>query len=325
MCDRKPARDKRSDTAIWGWLCHRDHRVRSLFTIGLLSFLFAIARPANAEESKPRRAEWIYPRFRAAELTMTLGVHLTMLYVEHQSAKLGAYSPNNGWKQGVLFDDTARDWLRARSSGDRTTAAIASDWLWNFTNYYPVVGDALITPLLFDRFNTKTALELSLLNWETTIYAWFLVRVGHRAIGRDRPSLQECANDPEYSGVCKPTDGGNKYASFPGGHAAMSFTSASLVCSHHAALPLYGKKGWDRFACLLTMSTATATTILRAVADRHWLSDLMVGAGIGLAVGLTVPYFLHYAPKYRTKHALITAVPTYEGASGTGITIAGFL
>jgi len=151
------------------------------------------------------------------------------------------------------------------------------------------------------------------------------VRIGHRAIGRDRPSLQECATNPEYAGVCKPEDGGNKFASFPGGHAAMSFTSASLVCSHHAALSLYGKKGWDRFACVLTMSTATATTILRAVADRHWFSDLMVGAGIGIAVGLSVPYLLHYAPKYRTKHAMVTAVPTFEGPSGTGITIAGFL
>jgi membrane-associated phospholipid phosphatase len=42
------------------------------------------------------------------------------------------------------------------------------------------------------------------------------------------------------------------------------------------------------------MSVATATALLRIVADKHYLSDVVVGAAVGTASGLLLPLVLHY-------------------------------
>lgn len=67
---------------------------------------------------------------------------------------------------------------------------------------------------------------------------------------------------------------GSTYNSFPSGHTAMAFTSATLLHKEYGYLsPWVGIAGY---------TAATITGISRALNNRHWLSDIVVGAGVGI-------------------------------------------
>jgi membrane-associated phospholipid phosphatase len=93
-----------------------------------------------------------------------------------------------------------------------------------------------------------------------------LVVLGLKTItGRERPS----ENDEDGSFW----EGGN---SFPSGHAATSFALATVFAYEyrkHIAVPI------------AAYSVATAITISRTSAQRHWASDVVVGASIGFLIG----------------------------------------
>lgn len=72
--------------------------------------------------------------------------------------------------------------------------------------------------------------------------------------------------------VARPDSGAKN--SFPSGHTATAFVTATMLHKEYGAKsPLYSIGGY---------SVATATGLLRVVNNRHWISDVMVGAGIGI-------------------------------------------
>jgi len=83
-----------------------------------------------------------------------------------------------------------------------------------------------------------------------------LITVGmKRAFGRERPN-------------------GSDYYSFPSGHTSHSFTMASI------ANELYGKN-----IGLISYGLATLVAVSRMNDNKHYLSDVIFGAGLGTAVG----------------------------------------
>ncbi len=67
---------------------------------------------------------------------------------------------------------------------------------------------------------------------------------------------------------------GSNYLSFPSGHTANAFTGASLLDREFS-----GVSPWIPIG---GYAMATSTGILRMTNDKHWISDVLVGAGIGL-------------------------------------------
>lgn len=67
---------------------------------------------------------------------------------------------------------------------------------------------------------------------------------------------------------------GSTYNSFPSGHTAMAFTSATLLHKEYGYL--------SPWVSIAGYSAATITGISRALNNRHWLSDIVVGAGVGI-------------------------------------------
>src|SRR5581483_6855919 len=65
--------------------------------------------------------------------------------------------------------------------------------------------------------------------------------------------------------------------SFPSGHTSASFASAAVLAHHY---------GWKIGALGYTVASAVAWSRLRT--NDHWLSDVIAGASIGLASGLSV-------------------------------------
>ncbi len=68
-------------------------------------------------------------------------------------------------------------------------------------------------------------------------------------------------------------DGSNDH-SFPSGHTAMAFMAATMLSKE------YGHK--SPWISVGAYSVATATGLMRMANNKHWLSDVLVGAGIGI-------------------------------------------
>ena len=71
--------------------------------------------------------------------------------------------------------------------------------------------------------------------------------------------------------------------SFPSGHTALAFTNASLL--------YYEYKNTNIWYAGSGFLFATATGILRIANNKHYLSDVLTGSGIGIGVGLIVSYW----------------------------------
>ncbi|MGL5979540.1 MAG: phosphatase PAP2 family protein [Phocaeicola sp.] len=76
---------------------------------------------------------------------------------------------------------------------------------------------------------------------------------------------------------------GTSSNSFPSGHTATSFVSATILHKEYGA-----KSPWYSVAAY---TVATATGVTRILNNRHWISDVLVGAGIGI-LSADLGYFL---------------------------------
>ncbi|MCA9642653.1 MAG: phosphatase PAP2 family protein [Myxococcales bacterium] len=242
------------------------------------------------------RLTWKYPRFAAWQVGVSVAQTAASVGLE-----FGLETADSGWRNGILIDDTARSGLVAHSPEGRARAGQVSDMMWYSTQGFAVL-DSLVTPLAADAGNTDVALQLTLINWQAFGFSFLATRIPVKAVGRGRPSLKECDADPGYDKACDPNDPGRTQSAFSG-HTSMTFTAASLICMHHAYLELYGEPALDYGVCGLAMASATTVGTLRIVADKHWTSDVLIGAGIGLVSGLGVPYLFHYSHTLEAKPA----------------------
>ena len=102
---------------------------------------------------------------------------------------------------------------------------------------------------------------------------------------------------------------GSDYYSFPSGHTAEAFASAEFLRQEYKDVsPWYGIAGY---------LVASSTGILRMYNNRHWLGDVVAGAGIGIA-STRLSYWLypkiqHLLFKDHTVHTMI--MPTYQQGS----------
>ncbi len=83
---------------------------------------------------------------------------------------------------------------------------------------------------------------------------------------------------------------GSDYTSFPSGHAARAFANAEFLRQEYKDVsPWYGIAGY---------TMAVATGYLRMYNNKHWFSDVIAGAGIGIA-STKLAYWLY--PKIKHK------------------------
>jgi len=109
---------------------------------------------------------------------------------------------------------------------------------------------------------------------------------------------------------------GSDYRAFPSGHTATAFAAAEFMWQEYKDVSLwYGVAGY-------TMATATGG--LRMLNNKHWFSDVVTGAGIGIA-STKLSYLLYPIIKKQLqgkKHEGLIVVPTYQyGSPGLAATI----
>lgn len=107
----------------------------------------------------------------------------------------------------------------------------------------------------------------------------------------------------------RPDGDGNE--SFPSGHTTMAFTSATVL--HHE----FGEKSVA--ISVLGYSAATATGAMRMLNNRHWLADVLFGAGVGIASTHAVYAVYPWLKSKVFKRNKIVALPTYSTQTGGGV------
>jgi membrane-associated phospholipid phosphatase len=114
---------------------------------------------------------------------------------------------------------------------------------------------------------------------------------------------------------------GDAAMSFPSGHALLSFALATAYSRtfmlRHPGSPLIAPM-W-----IGTMGIAAAAAVLRVVAGNHFPSDVLVGATLGVGIGLLVPW-LHQRSRRESrstaKRAAVIRGPLAPG--GLGVMVA---
>ena len=112
---------------------------------------------------------------------------------------------------------------------------------------------------------------------------------------------------PERRSPGPPVHQLGRFRSFPRGHTYSGFVGAGLSCAFHEHLNLFANEWYDSVTCAALLATATATGVLRMGADKHYASDVVVGAALGVTVGYLLPTTLHVAKVYARGRESIAA------------------
>jgi len=251
--------------------------------LGAVSGSVAPASTAAAQTSDPLDWQDEWRRYGAVDAGVTVGLATAGLLVRW------LWDPDPGpWDAGILFDDPVRDGLRLDLGDARRRARTVSDWTLLTTLAWPV-ADSLA---LWGRGHGDAGLQLFGVTTMSFAGAYLLTNVVKRLVGRARPYSRECdLPDYDHDEDCADRD---RYRSFYSGHAAFAFTGASLVCTSHRHLPIYGARGADIAACASAMAVATTTALLRILGDAHYTTDVMTGAVIGVLAGFVLPSLLYF-------------------------------
>jgi membrane-associated phospholipid phosphatase len=202
------------------------------------------------------------------------------------------------WKSPILFDRPMRRALRIGSEKGRSTASIASDWIF----VWEIVHPSAIDPLLVAWWQRKApfvAWQMTVINAQAYALTLLVTEGVKRGAARQRPRIDaaHCAQDPGANDC-----GATAYQSFFSGHAAVTATGAGLICAHHTQLNLYQSDFLDGGTCLLAVLGTATTGAMRIASDNHWTSDVLFGHLVGYASGYLLPTLLYYQDFRVTPH-----------------------
>jgi membrane-associated phospholipid phosphatase len=135
--------------------------------------------------------------------------------------------------------------------------------------------------------------DLGLHGTEALFLASGTVYVLKGLVGRSRPEADiDRPRSFVFARGFKSTD---EYRSFPSGHAAMGFAAAAAVTSETS-------KWWPKATWVIApvmYGGATMIAASRMYNNKHWASDVVMGAAIGTFSGLKVVRYSHSHPSNR--------------------------
>ena len=138
--------------------------------------------------------------------------------------------------------------------------------------------------------------RLADLGWhgtEAVLVGTVVYGLGKGVFGRARPETVDAA-DPRAFQFGRGF-GGGPYASFPSGHTTTAFAAAAAVTSETSRW--WPKSTW--IIAPLMYGGATSVGLSRMYHNKHWASDVAMGALLGTFAGLKVVQYHHSHPDNR--------------------------
>jgi hypothetical protein len=108
----------------------------------------------------------------------------------------------------------------------------------------------------------------------------------------------------KVTNVSRPDESNN--FSFPSGHTAQAFATATFLAKEYGDQSVWYKIG--------AYSMATTVGAMRILNNRHWVSDVLAGAGIGI-LSTNLAYLTHQY-KWKNKNSNLTVLPVYSNGPG---------
>jgi membrane-associated phospholipid phosphatase len=259
----------------------RDHR-RTALRCAVIVMLLSVS--AHADDSRERS------RRRLLHLTISASLGVAWL-ASDTVLKSSLVASQCRWCAPPSFDASVRN---AVVWHDTATADILSSI--DVYAVAPAVGFGLLYVADHDAGWTRL-LDDTIPVAESIAVGQVLTQAIKFSVGRQRPYARYGA-----AGRVATNDDNTSFIS---GHSVLGFSitaSAGLICHwrHYKTEPYVWGAG---------IALSLSTEYLRMSADKHYLSDVLVGGGVGIATGLLVP---------RLMRENIEIVPTSNGFAVTG-------
>lgn len=103
-----------------------------------------------------------------------------------------------------------------------------------------------------------------------------------------------------------PRPDNSTYNSFPSGHTAQAFVAATFLHKEYGHKSIWYSIGG--------YSIATTVGVMRVMGNRHWLSDVFVGAGIGI-LSTEFVYATHQYKWSKRKKVKLSGFPSFNKGS----------
>lgn len=255
--------------------------------LAALTFQVVAAAPAAAQDVAPEpQLQWKSQWARATwvDAAITTGLFAAGAGIQYGIGEVE--EPN--WEGPILADEFFRDNLLRDTVEDAESAAFASDIFLYGLIASPILLQPGLAWLGYD--SPDVATQQILMNVQALSVSFFTTVAVKHLVGRERPPEGRCWDDP----LSSPFECERERLSFPSGHTSMSFAGAGLVCLNHEQFPLFGGGAWDRVACYTALTGAAATGFLRIASNKHYFSDIVVGAAVGLGAGYLLPKWLFF-------------------------------
>lgn len=221
---------------------------------------------------------------------------------------------NAGWQRTSRFDEATRRNLRRDDLDERSRLRDASDLLLSLTVSFPFLFDGLVSAFWYHE-SPEVGRELALLAIEVQFVTAAIQSTANMLASRVRPYVRDCGGElASDNGDCT---GSVRFRSYFSGHTSQAFAGAVTSCVFHARFPLYGGGSKDVLPCIGMLAGATAVGVFRMMGDMHYVTDVLSGALVGTAVGLTLP-LLRMRNRESGRH--VSIVP-----NGLGLAVVGSL
>lgn len=238
--------------------------------------LLSIAFVLVASSASAQRLEWS-DDWRSPGLSDAISAGA--LFAGSLAISLGGDAPASSWRAPGPLDGAFAEGLSLRSARARARASTASYVFGGLALSMPISDVAVAyadNTTVASNLAQITTLSLASVTLATSFLKYVVLRT--------RPSANEC-----QTADCA----ASRYRSFPSGHTSLAFTAASLSCTYHLRVGLYGSRAADIAACGTSIAFALTTAILRMVARKHYLSDVLVGGALGVLAGWVLPSLLY--------------------------------
>ncbi|MBI3544666.1 MAG: phosphatase PAP2 family protein [Deltaproteobacteria bacterium] len=267
--------------------------------------------PAPAAPVTIGNGQWnpAWAKFRVAEYATT-GV----LAAASITASFVVPAPSSAnWKGGILVDEPVRNLLRLKTQSARDAANTASNYVLYALIAAPFALDGI--EYLAHKESGEAAFQVLMIDAESMAILGSTLLLTKDLVARERPYGRNCGTSEADPGC----NSGDRNVSFFSGHTAMATNAAAMICTAHENLHPLGGVG-DDIACITAAVAATATGALRIMADKHYFSDVMTGAAMGIFSGYVLPKLLHYT---KTKNIPAVAPWVDPTNGGGGLSVSG--